>query len=99
GEFAWLSDEHTTLAFEQGAGRARWWTFAGDQYNAAVAALLEDAGVNVTSDGLGLDFVSLVEDAGARQRLEDLIATAQRLDGPEPIERQHAAVDDLKFVE
>lgn len=99
-EFSWLAEEHTTLVVEPAKQRARWWTFAGDHYNAAVAQWLEDAGLQCSNDGLGLDVAVSSEKTGAQRQLEELLSKARRLERPATCgKRQLEALGELKFIE
>lgn len=53
-EFSWVAQADTVLVVDDGADRSRWWSFAGDRYNAAIAERLRQPGLRVASDGLGV---------------------------------------------
>ncbi len=53
-EFAWVGQADTVLVIDDEADRSRWWSFAGDKYNAAIAERLRQPGLRVASDGLGV---------------------------------------------
>lgn len=53
-EFAWVGQADTVLVIDDEADRSRWWSFAGDKYNAAIADQLRQPGLRIASDGLGV---------------------------------------------
>jgi ATP-dependent Lhr-like helicase len=99
-EFSWVSDDHTTLVVEPAKGRARWWTFAGDRYNASVAERLLAADLKCSTDGLGLGFPIQATDPIQRTRTEELLHQIRL----EPTRYQPGRMDteilgELKFFE
>jgi len=71
-DFAWVAQAATVLVIEDAADRSRWWTFAGDRYNAAVADRLRQPGLRVSSDGLGVT----LQRGGAAEALATAVVTA-----------------------
>lgn len=53
-EFSWLSPDTTELVHEAGTGTARWWTFAGDRYNAAVTVAMATEHYRATYDSFSI---------------------------------------------
>ena len=101
-EMAWVKMAPTVLVIEDGADRSRWWSFAGDRYNAAIAERLRQPGLRVSSDGLS---VTMNRGTGAEALASAVVATldsaraavtadADRADGM--IEQ---SVSALKFAE
>jgi hypothetical protein len=93
-EHAWLSDAATTLRVGEPEGESRWWTFAGDLYNAAAVAELTRRGVPAASDALAL---TLRSDAAT---LPETVADAARAVAANPL-RLPVPADGLhlKFIE
>lgn len=93
-EFAWLSPTGTTLQLGDAEGHSRWWTFAGERYNAAAATELTRRGYPAAVDALA---VSIRSDAPA---LPEAAAEAARAISADPL-RAPASADDLhlKFME
>ncbi|MCU0677719.1 MAG: hypothetical protein MUE69_33675 [Myxococcota bacterium] len=102
-EFGWVRLDATRLVVEADADRTRWWTFAGDRYNQAIAARLRTPELKVSADGLGVTIRRGSEATGFARALEEAIRQAQvevaASTGPEA----DAAVDEdvgaLKFAE
>jgi ATP-dependent Lhr-like helicase len=93
-EHAWLSPTGTTLQLGDAEGHSRWWTFAGERYNAAAATELTRRGFPAAVDALA---VSIRSDAAA---LPEAVAAAGRAVAHEP--QPDSAVADplpLKFIE
>jgi ATP-dependent helicase Lhr and Lhr-like helicase len=55
-ELLWLEANATTLIHDTERKIARWWTFAGDRYNAAAAAILVGQGTTATFDSFAVSF-------------------------------------------
>jgi ATP-dependent Lhr-like helicase len=93
-EHSWLSPEGTTLRVGEPEGESRWWTFAGDVYNAAAAAELTRRGYPAASDAFAVSLRS------AAVALPESIAEAARAVSAAPL-RAPASADDLhlKFIE
>lgn len=53
-ELAWVATAQTVLVIDNGTDRSRWWSFAGDRYNALIADGLRRPGLKVASDALGV---------------------------------------------
>ena len=68
GEFDWLRLDVTTLIVDIKDDRTRWWTFAGDRYNQAIAARLRTPELKVTSDGLGVTIKRGATSGASRRR-------------------------------
>lgn len=101
-EFAWVAQAVTVLVVDDGADRSRWWTFAGDRYNAAVADRLRQPGLRVSSDGLGVtlqrgsaaEALATAVVTALNEARTALLASADQVDGV--IEQ---SVSALKFAE
>jgi ATP-dependent Lhr-like helicase len=93
-EHAWLSDAATTPRVCEPEGESRWWTFAGDLYNAAAAAELTRRGVPASSDALAVSLRSAAT-------LPETVADAARAVAADPLGHSGPAADDLhlKFIE
>jgi ATP-dependent helicase Lhr and Lhr-like helicase len=95
-DFSWVAEGTTTLVAEGDQGVARWWTFAGDRYNGAAAALLQAQGCTCVSDGFALT----VQQASAMESLPArLLAVAGRLASAGGVEHSDDALDRIKFRE
>jgi ATP-dependent helicase Lhr and Lhr-like helicase len=70
-EFYWLEDGATTLIIDP-EGISRWWTFAGEAFNSAVATLLREAGYLTTFDSLAVSITA----AGSKPDVSDHIRAA-----------------------
>ncbi len=53
-EFVWAAMAQTVLIVDSGTDRSRWWSFAGDRYNALIADRIRQPGLKVSSDALGV---------------------------------------------
>lgn len=53
-EFVWAAMAQTVLIVDSGTDRSRWWSFAGDRYNALIADSIRQPGLKVSSDALGV---------------------------------------------
>ena len=102
-EFGWLRLDTTTLVVEAAADRTRWWTFAGDRYNQAIAARLRTPELKVGSDGLGVTIRRGSEAGSFAKALEVAIGQAQvtiaEASGPEAGAAVEEEVGALKFAE
>lgn len=76
-EFHWVSADATTLVIEPGRDRTRWWSFAGDRFNQAVAEKIRMPGLRVSSDGLGVDILRGSAATGLADAMRDAIRAAQ----------------------
>jgi ATP-dependent Lhr-like helicase len=74
-EFSWVSQEDTVLTIDGAADRTRWWSFAGDRYNAAIADRLRQPGLKVSSDGLG---VTLLRGSDSDSYSQAVVADLQK---------------------
>ena len=52
--FSWLARAATDMVIDQERGEARWWTFAGDRYNAAIVAALLAEGIHAGHDSFSV---------------------------------------------
>ena len=101
-EFSWVGQADTVLVVDDGADRSRWWSFAGDRYNSAIAERLRQPGLRVSSDGLGVtlqrgssaEALAVAVVASLNDAREAVAASAGRTDGV--IEQ---SVSALKFAE
>jgi ATP-dependent helicase Lhr and Lhr-like helicase len=76
-EFSWVRPDATTLVIEPGRDRSRWWSFAGDRYNAAVAERLRATRLKCWADGLGVTIVRGSEAADFGEALLRAVVAAQ----------------------
>ena len=76
-EFAWVRENATTLLVDPGRDRCRWWSFAGDRYNQAVAERIRAPGLRVSSDGLGVTVFRGSAAEGLATSLREAILAAQ----------------------
>jgi ATP-dependent helicase Lhr and Lhr-like helicase len=72
-EFPWLEKDATTLVRDPVRKVARWWTFAGERYNAAAAGVLQEQGTAATYDSLAIS-LSL---EGRAEAVEAQLASAR----------------------
>ena len=101
-EFSWVNQAETVLVVDDEADRSRWWSFAGDRYNAAIAERLRQPGLRVSSDGLGVtmqrgssaEALASAVIASLKSAREAVAAGAERTDSV--IEQ---SVSALKFAE
>jgi ATP-dependent helicase Lhr and Lhr-like helicase len=102
-DHAWVEPQSTTLLVEPPEAGGRWWSFAGDRLNLAVAQWLKAAGVRCTADSLGITVLPSAGKEGGvlqtkelRQAIHDGL-TAIAAEGPP------AGVDDatraMKFAD
>ena len=100
-EFAWVGQADTVLVIDDDADRSRWWSFAGDKYNAAIAERLRQPGLRVSSDGLGVTFQRGSTAEGLSSSLIESInlARASVADNVRSPSRTEQATEGLKFAE
>jgi ATP-dependent Lhr-like helicase len=103
-EFSWLAENETTLIIEPDRDRCRWWSFAGDRYNQAIAERMRRPGLRVSSDGLGVTILRGSAAEGLAEALGDAIHAAQtELVGATLVVGQGTQLDELigsmKFAE
>jgi ATP-dependent helicase Lhr and Lhr-like helicase len=94
-EFAWLSDECTTVAVDRSAGRTFWWTFAGLRANAMLAETIrERLGVASTVDNLVITMNRALDQDAFDELLHVLRGCSQLVPALADIDK---AIDGLKF--
>lgn len=93
-EFPWLEEDATTLVQDTERKVARWWTFAGDRYNAAAAAILRTQGAAATFDSFAVS-LPLEGRAEALEAQLAAIGDAVRSGRGAPISDE--AVEQVKF--
>lgn len=76
-EFDWVRDGETTLAVDPARDQSRWWSFAGDRYNAAIAERLRGPTTRAASDGLGVTVFHGSAAAGPADVLRAAVVAAQ----------------------
>jgi hypothetical protein len=76
-EFSWVRTDATTLVVESTRDRCRWWSFAGDRYNVAIANQIRVPGLRVSSDGLGVTIFRRSAAEGHTDSLRAAILAAQ----------------------
>jgi ATP-dependent helicase Lhr and Lhr-like helicase len=92
--FPWLEEAATPLVQDTERQVARWWTFAGDRYNAAAAAILREQGTAATHGS----FAVSIPLAGRAEAVEAQVAAvmdAVRSGRGAPISAE--AVEQMKF--
>lgn len=99
--YGWVAQADTVLVIDEESDRSRWWSFAGDRYNAAMADRLRQPGLRVSSDGLG---VTIQRGSGAeglaRSMVEAINGARTALALPTALLGSGAqSVDALKFAE
>lgn len=102
-EYHWVEVSATTLIIEPPEAGGRWWSFAGDRYNTAIAQWLKADGVRCAADALGVTVLpSAGEDDGVLQT-DELVHAIQEAQQAVATEGPPAVVDDLtramKFAE
>lgn len=103
-DFAWVHEHATTLVVEADRDRCRWWSFAGDRYNHAVAERIRRPGLRVSSDGLGVTILRGSTANDLAKALHDAICEAQQdIVEATSTDLQDAQLDELisslKFAE
>jgi hypothetical protein len=58
-EFSWLRADSSSAIIDSVNKSSRWWTFAGDRFNAAAAASLTLAGIRATHDSYSVRLASI----------------------------------------
>jgi ATP-dependent Lhr-like helicase len=94
-EFAWLDEGKTTLITTPDTDISRWWTFAGDGYNAAAAERLRDRGYMATFDGMAVS----VAGGNVVELPEDLERAVADLARSPTVGIAEDAVEEIKFGE
>jgi ATP-dependent Lhr-like helicase len=99
-EYAWVGDAPTVLMLDPASDRCRWWSFAGDRYNQAIAERIRRPGLRMSADGLGVTFLRGTGQDSVAAALVDAIRGAQDLVAAGP---QAGVVEEavraLKFAE
>jgi ATP-dependent Lhr-like helicase len=92
-DYSWIEENATAFVVTPPDAGGRWWTFAGDRYNAALVQQLKARGVRCSSDALG---VTVLPSAGGRGDVMSTTETHEAL-----VEAQHAlkAADSLDVAE
>jgi hypothetical protein len=99
-EYAWVGDAPTVLMLAPASDRCRWWSFAGDRYNQAVAERIRRPGLRIVADGLGVTFLRGTGQDAVASALADAIRAAQEAVAAGPLEGVvEEAVQALKFAE
>ncbi len=101
-DFVWVAQALTVLAIDDSSDRSRWWSFAGDRYNSAVAEKLRQPGLRVSSDALGVTLHRASDSRALAEAIvteldEARVKVASSLDGEGQVIEQSISV--LKFAE
>lgn len=97
GEYSWLTPDSLPVVVYEADDGVRWWTFAGDRWNGAVARWLDAAGVRCVSDGLGIELPDASR--ATRELLDQLEAGRRSLATPLEQMKPPDLRDVLKFAE
>jgi ATP-dependent Lhr-like helicase len=74
-DYSWVAVNATTFVVTPPDAGGRWWTFAGDRYNAAIVQQLNERGVRCKSDALGVTVLPSAGSGGDVMTTNDIQAT------------------------
>jgi ATP-dependent helicase Lhr and Lhr-like helicase len=83
-QFYWIDLDATSLVVDEDRENAAWWTFAGDRFNGAAAALLQSRGFVATYDGFGVRSAGAVSTAAILELASGAPAEIQKVASAAP---------------
>jgi ATP-dependent helicase Lhr and Lhr-like helicase len=94
-EFYWVSEDTTEMIVDPERSGTRWWTFAGDRYNAAAAAALVADGLHATYDSFSVRI-----NGGDVRDLPDILAhISDRIQESPGSAAREEMLEQFKFID